>query len=269
MPRFPLPSIRLTNDRLAPCLSIGLLAVTLGLAAPAAGAQGIEFKPGESQWGIGLGADAQRDRYREMGNETQGIPLIYYENHWVRVMGPSVELKLPSAGPVSFRVKARYALDGYEASDSPHLAGMAERESSVWVGGEAIWRTPFVNLSAELLTDASSHSEGHRFRLQADRRFTYGQFSFTPRIAAIQLDEEYVGYYYGVNASEARVGRPQYAGDAAVNMEVGLRIDYALTPKQNFFLDLRSTRLADEIQDSPLVDRSTRPGLRLGYLYRF
>jgi outer membrane protein len=269
MPRFPLSSLRLAPGRVAPGLPACLLTVAFAMAAPAAGAQGLEFKPGESQWGIGLGANLQNDRYRDMGDETQGIPLIYFENHWVRVMGPSVELKLPSAGPVSFKVKARYAMDGYEASDSPYLVGMAERKSSAWVGGEAVWRTPLVNLSAEVLTDASGHSEGHQFRLQADRRFAVGRFSFTPRVAAVQLDEEYVGYYYGVNASEVRVGRPRYEGDATVNMEVGLRIDYALTPKQNLFLDLRSTRLGDEIKDSPLVDRSTQPGLRLGYLYRF
>jgi outer membrane scaffolding protein for murein synthesis (MipA/OmpV family) len=52
-------------------------------------------------------------------------------------------------------------------------------------------------------------------------------------------------------------------------MEVGLRIDYTLSPKQNAFLDLRSTRLGDSMKDSPLVDRSSQTSLRVGYLYRF
>lgn len=263
------PSHALSKSHLAASLPAGLLTLAVAMTSPGALAQEPQFKRGESQWGIGLGVDVQRKAYRDMGNDTQGIPLIYFENHWVRVLGPSVELKLPPAGPVSFRLKARYSLDGYEASDSPYLAGMAERESGFWVGGEATWHTPFVNLSAELMGDASGKSEGRQFRLQADRRFAYGKFSFTPRLAAVQLDEKYVGYYYGVNASEAIPGRSQYGGDSTVNMEVGLRIDYTLSPTQNVFLDLRSTRLGDGVKDSPLIDRSSQTGLRVGYLYRF
>ena len=48
-----------------------------------------------------------------------------------------------------------------------------------------------------------------------------------------------------------------------------LRVDYRLSARQNVFLDVRSTRLGDGIADSPLVDRSTQTGLRVGYLYRF
>ena len=35
------------------------------------------------------------------------------------------------------------------------------------------------------------------------------------------------------------------------------------------FLDVKATRLADEIKDSPLVDRSTENSVLFGYLYRF
>ncbi len=262
------PAFRsLPRRRIARRLSVIALAATA--TASGAFAQERVFKRGDTEWGVGLGVDVRQEPYRDMDNSTQGIPLLYFENYWVRVLGPSVELKLPSAGPVDFRLKARYSLGGYEASDSPALAGMAEREDGVWLGGEAIWRTPFVNLSAELMADASSHSEGRQFRLQADRRFDIGQFSFTPRLAAIQLDQEYVGYYYGVNAAEAAAGRPRYDGDSTLNLELGLRVDYRLSAKQNLFLDLRSTRLGDGITDSPLVDRSTQSGLRVGYLYRF
>lgn len=263
------PSHPLSTARLAMGLPAGLLTLAVAMTSTGVRAQAPEFKRGESQWGIGLGVDVQQEPYRGMDNDTQGIPLIYYENYWVRVLGPNVELKLPSAGPVSFRLKARYSGDGYEVSDSPYLIGMAEREGGFWLGGEATWRTPFVNLSAELMADASGNSEGRQFKLQADRRFGYGKFSFTPRLAAIQLDREYVGHYYGVNASEVMAGRPQYGGDSTVNMEVGLRIDYALSSKQNIFFDVRSTRLGDAIKDSPLVDRSSQTGVRVGYLYRF
>ena len=41
------------------------------------------------------------------------------------------------------------------------------------------------------------------------------------------------------------------------------------TTRERAERDLRSTRLGDGIADSPLVDRSTQTGLRVGYLYSF
>lgn len=42
-----------------------------------------------------------------------------YENHWVSLLGTTLDLKLPTAGPMSFRLRARYLDEGYEAEDSP------------------------------------------------------------------------------------------------------------------------------------------------------
>lgn len=246
-----------------------LLVLTLVLGASGAWAQENQAQRSDVHWGLGLGVDVHQRPYRGADNETWAIPLIYYENTWVRWLGPNLDFKLPSAGPVLLRLKVRYSLNGYEASDARELHGMAERKDGFWLGGEALWRTPFVNLSAELLSDASGYSEGLQFKLQADRRWGFGQFHLTPRLAAVQLDSAYVDYYYGVNASEVASGRPRYEGDSTVNVELGLRVDYSLWPGQNLFLDLRGTRLGDAVTDSPLVDRSSPAGLVLGYLYRF
>jgi outer membrane protein len=197
------------------------------------------------------------------------IPLLSYENKWVSIFGPGIDLKLPSAGPVSFRLRARYADNGYEASDSPFLAGMQERKDGFWLGGAAIWRNDIANVSAELLGDGSSNSKGSKFRLAVDHRFQAGNFDITPRLAVTRLDQKYVSYYYGVNAAEVRAGRPFYQGGSAVNMEAGVRVGYALAPRQSVFIDLSTTSLGSSIKDSPLVDRSSQTGVRVGYLYRF
>jgi outer membrane protein len=225
---------------------------------------------GASQWGLGLAVLGERAPYRDIKYETGVLPLISYENRWVSVLGPTLDLKLPSAGALSFRLRARYGLgEGYEAADSPFLTGMEERKASFWVGGAAMWRTDLANLSAELLGDASGNSKGLRFKLGVDRRFQYGAFDFTPRLAAVWMDQKSVSYYYGVTAAEATAGRPFYEGSSTVDVEAGLRVGYALTPKQTIFLDLSATRLGSSVTDSPLVDRSTLTTVRAGYLYRF
>jgi outer membrane protein len=252
-----------------PLFSLFLLAAFAQQPAGAQQQQPAQAEAEASPWGLGLAVGTERQPYRGIDNKTVGVPLVSYENKWVSISGLSADLKLPSAGPVSFRLRARYSLEGYEASDSPFLAGMDERKDGLWLGGAAVWRNDIANLSAELLGDASGNSKGSKFRLMVDRRFQAGSFDITPRLAATRLDEKYVSYYYGVNAAEVRAGRPFYQGGSAVNLEAGLRVGYALAPRQTLFLDLSSTRLGSSIKDSPLVERSSQSGVRVGYLYRF
>ncbi|HEX7866123.1 MAG TPA: MipA/OmpV family protein [Variovorax sp.] len=222
-----------------------------------------------SQWGVGIGVSMERKAYREFNDKTQAMPMLTYENKWVSVAVPGVDVKLPSAGPVSLRLRARYAGDGYEANDSPYLAGMNKRKGGIWLGGAAIWHNDIANLSAELLADGSGNSKGTRFEVQIDRRFSSGVLGFTPRLAAHWVDRKYVDYYYGVTGAEARSDRAAYAGKATASIEVGLRVDYAVASNQTVFLDVSATRFGSGIKNSPLVSRSNQAGVRLGYLYRF
>ncbi len=76
-------------------------------------------------------------------------------------------------------------------------------------------------------------------------------------------------YYHGVTAAEARAGRAAYRADATANVEVALRLDHRLAPQHTAFADVGAMALGREIKNSPLVDRSTVPQVRLGYMYRF
>jgi len=255
--------MRFLRPRRAPlwaaCLSAGLPLSSLAADEP----------PADSHWGLGLAASVSQRPYRDADNKTRALPLLVYENRWVRIGGPGIDLKLPPAGPVSFALRARYAFDGYEQDDAPILAGMAERKDSFWLGGAAKWHNGIVDLSAEWLGDVSSHSKGQQFKLQLDRSFRTGAFEFTPRLAATWLDRKYVDYYYGVTAPEVTAGRPFYEGRATVNAEVGLRTVYGLAPRHAVSLDLSTTRLGAGITDSPLVERRNVSSVRLGYIYRF
>ena len=245
-------------------LLVACLAASLPLPALAA-----DEPAADSQWGVGLGVAVSQRPYRDADNETRALPLLMYENRWVRIGGPGIDLKLPSAGPVSFALRARYAFDGYEQGDAPILNGMAERKDSLWLGGAAKWRNEVADLSAEWVGDASGNSTGQQFKLQLDRSFRAGAFQFTPRVAATWLDRKYVDYYYGVTAPEATAGRPFHEGEATVNAEVGLRTVYALAPRHALSLDVGTTRLGTGITNSPLVERRNVSRVSFGYAYRF
>src|SRR5687768_15921840 len=85
------------------------LALTV-LAAAAAGAaeqqgDGPDGGPGgpggpgdESKsysWGLGLAGISQQLAYTDIDRDTTAVPLIYFENRWVQLFGPFLDIKAP------------------------------------------------------------------------------------------------------------------------------------------------------------------------------
>lgn len=254
-----------------PLIALALLMATL---APGS-AQASGPDPESSAWGLGLGAISMQKPYKGMDRDNKAVPMIYFENEWLRVFGPGLELKLPEfeidgSQRIEFSLLTRYDGSGYKAKDSSFLSGMAKRKNGVWVGGKASWKNEFAELTAEWAADASGASKGQRFELGLEKDFRFGQrVMLTPRLSASWLDKKYVDYYYGVRAAEASAGRAAYAGTGTMNAEVGLRTMYMFDRKQSLFLDLGVKALGQEIKDSPLVDRRQENRVFLGYLYRY
>ena len=228
---------------------------------------------GSTQWGVGVAVTGSQELYRGAGNDNSGLPLLYVENAWLRIQGATADIKLGTwnLGSTSLNLTGRlkYAGDGYEAIDSPQLAGMEDRDGGLWGGATLSWNTPIARAQLEWLGDASSNSKGQQIQFQVDRRYSFGSVAVTPRIQAQWLDKKYVDYYFGVRAGEALAGRPQYAGKSAATFGIGLRFDYQVAPKQTVFLDLSTTGLPSAIKNSPIVERSSVSKVGVGYLYRF
>ncbi|WP_339536764.1 MipA/OmpV family protein [Comamonas sp. MYb21] len=146
-----------------------------------------------TQWGLGLAAGVFQQPYAGSDNKNRALPLLYVENSWLRIAGPTADVKLGTLqgryGSLSFTGRLKYDGVGYEAKDSPILIGMDKRKESFWAGGSVIWNTSIARTSLELLGDASGNSKGKQLQLQVDRRFNFGALSFTPRVQAQWLDK--------------------------------------------------------------------------------
>lgn len=256
--------------------SAAAVCVAAPLSALAAGPGGPDGKDdGSSTWGLGIGAVSTQKAYKDIDRDNTVLPMIQYENRWLRVFGPGLTVKLPrwDVAPghrVDFGLVAKWDGAGYEADDAPILNGMAERKGGIWVGAKAAWKSDFAELGAEWTADASGHSKGQRLGLSLERSFRVGQnVMLTPRLGAHWLDKKYVDYYYGVSAAEANANRPAYEGKSTVNLEAGLRTTFMLDASNSLFVDLNATALGKGITDSPLVDHKVMPAALVGYLYRF
>jgi len=245
-------------------------ALTVGLAVslPVFAQDQDDSSANTSRWGVGIGAVMLERPYKDYDNEVKPVPVLYFENRWLSVNSGRVDFKVNASDALSFRIRARYALDGYDPDDSSYLQGMEERDDSAWVGGAIVWNNSLAEVSAEYLTDAMNNSGGSRGRVQVERRFGK-RFGVTPHVAAELVDQKFVSYYYGVRPEEATLDRPAYEGDATVNVEGGLRFDYNPSRRHTLFLDVSAVRFGSEIADSPLVERSSQGRLSAGYMFHF
>ncbi len=228
-----------------------------------------------TQWGLGIGAVNSQHAYKGMERETKALPLIRFENEYVKVGGLGLEVKLPSlelgqGNRVKFGIVGKGEMGGYKAGDAPILAGMAERKGGFWAGAKAEWENEIVDVSAQWTADTSGKSKGQKFSLGFEKKWRLGQqVMVTPYVTAHWLDKKYVDYYYGVRASEVAAGRAAYTGDSGVNVDVGLRTMYRFDRHHGVLVDVGVTSLAKSIKDSPLVDRKSTNRVVLGYMYSF
>lgn len=258
-------------------LALGLGFSSLGALAQGPGGPG---GPDDSGFSLALGVAGMSSQkaYQGIDRDNLLLPMIHFENQYIGLFGPNIEFKLPGfelgeAHEFNFSLLGHYDFGGYgkdEIRDTPILNGMAERKGGFWAGAKLDWSNPLVDVSAEWLADTSGHSDGQRFSLTLERSWFFGhRFMLTPRMTASWLDDDYVNYHYGVRANEVRPDRPAYTGEAAINIEYGVRGIYMFNMQHSLFLDAGVTYLADEIKRSPLIGRSSENTLFFGYMYRF
>ncbi|MGH8778040.1 MipA/OmpV family protein [Paraburkholderia sp.] len=220
-----------------------------------------------THWGLGVGAGVESAPYKGYGAKFSPLPLIYFDDKWVHVLGTTLDLKVGTWSNVSVALRGKFAIgDGYKGSDAPILNGMQNRNGAFWYGPTVAWRTAFGTLSADFLAGGNKGLTAH---IDFGKSFDYGDFSFEPHAGVEWQSRKYVDYYYGVRPSEVRSGRPEYNGTSTYNMSVGTRVDYRITAHQSMILDVGVSHLGSGITDSPLVGKRFVPEARIGYLYRF
>ena len=114
--------------RRATLSSAAVWCVSAPLSALAAGPGPDDGKDGNgSTWGLGLGVVSTQKAYRDFDRENRALPMIQYENRWVRVFGPGLTVKLPGVqlGPTQRLELRRERLRG-ERCAHPQRHGRAQ-----------------------------------------------------------------------------------------------------------------------------------------------
>lgn len=223
-------------------------------------------------FGIGMGVSNALSEYKEKSEDDEGLGFIYFTYQGDRVRLDEEQF----AYDVYRREKARFSLvaesngQGFESDDKTIFKGLNERDSSLELGVEASLSLLGGDLRFAALKDASDAHDGEIFKLSYDKTFTSGKWSFVPKVGVSRFSEEFVDYYYGVNATEVTSDRGIFQGKAATVSFAGVKVDYTISPRFNFTSSLFAVALPDEIKNSSLTkDNSSKLNAFIGVEYKF
>ena len=235
--------------------------------------------PGPSWgWGAGIFAISSQKGIKGLARDNIIFPMVTYENEYISVFGPNLDIKLPSyeispEQQLEFKLSAGFDFGGYDDSDirdTPILQGMDEREGGFEAGMQMDWKNPWVDVSAKWMTDVSGDRDGNKASLEFGKNWMFDQqFMISPHAGVTWHDDNYVDFHYGVRRHEATANRRAYIGKATLNIDYGIRVAYLIDPNSSVFVDFSVTSFGDEIKNSPLVDRSSENSVMFVYMYKF
>lgn len=224
------------------------------------------------QWkfGVGVGVISQKSPYKDVGTETNPFPVIYAQKGNFSLLGNQAEYQFYGNEILQFKVLGQYRLEGYEAGDSNYLTDMDEREGALELGLGASFNTPSGTWSTSILTDVSSTHEGYELALGWEKPFQLSpKWMIKPSAELSWRSSDLNNYYYGVKSNEATANRAAYSADSGMMYSAGVDALYFIDKQQTVQLGLGITSWDNEIDDSPLVERSSTPEVKAAYTFRF
>lgn len=223
------------------------------------------------QIGVGLGAIIQESPYRGADAvDAMPLPVLVYIGERLQVTGTRIAWTF--AGTPALRVAAVGSLrfGAYSEADSPLLAGLGDRQTSLFGGLAATADLPGgFETQVSYQHDLMDELKGGVARLEFSKGWTWHMLRFTPSIGLNWTSQAVTDYEFGVPEDRARLQRPAYRADEAWNPEVGLSIQAELTPTWRVFSRIGMEFLDDTIQQSPLVDRDRMASGFIALTYTF
>jgi outer membrane scaffolding protein for murein synthesis (MipA/OmpV family) len=235
----------------------------------------VDAEPGTVGLGFGLrfGDSPYKgiDNIASINNDNNSdlVPLYQYNGKRLFFHGTSAGLRLVDRPGIAIDAVADYRFDRLETDANPFFKGLKDREQTVDGGLSISLRQPWGTLRATALTDLLSRHNGEEYSLSYSRGFRTGNLQLRPYASYIYQSADLLDYYYGVDADEATVSRPEYSPGADDFWRLGLNASYRLTPGWHLHANLGFEAVPDSARDSPLTDKDHLLSGFVGASYQF
>jgi len=209
--------------------------------------------------GVGLGAIGRSSPYLGSTESVyQLIPTIAYVGDRLQWLGPEITLGLAGSDRARLALGASYRIGSYEADDSPFLADLGDRESTLLLGPGLEFDLPRgFELEAAYRHDALDRIGGGIAELALSRGFQAGIVRFSPELSLSWTSSDISNHEFGVPEEASSQDRPAYAPGAATTLGLGVSGVGELTEDWRAFLSLTGELLDSKVRRSPIVEGDT------------
>lgn len=217
---------------------------------------------------IGLGVYDTRSIIRGRNESATVLPYAYADYGRLFARIDTFGIKTMKLGYGYLELAGRVELDGFKAN-TPGLQGLSERKNSLPLGIGTLQETPLGALFINAFYDVNK-SNGNLLEFTYVGKLARQNITIYPQAGAEYLSKQYVGYYYGVSATEATASRHvRYQPGGAFNPFVAAMVETKITADWNLNLFVRHKWLASAIYDSPIVGRKGMDTVFASFAYRF
>ncbi|TNJ33908.1 MipA/OmpV family protein [Arenimonas terrae] len=228
----------------------------------------VQAQEGPPRWTFGVIAADRDAPYTGLDEDLLVVPLVRFEGERFYLRGLRAGWRLVDTPGYELAVIGQARFDGYDAEDSPFLAGMSDRRASLDLGLASTWTSKKLGaLELSGVVDALDRSGGAELAASWNLLFRAGGWTVVPGASLRWQSEDMVDYYYGVRAIEGIVGRPPYYGEAALTPDVSVLATLPFAKRWTFFVRASHAWLPSEISDSPIVDDESSTALFVGLGY--
>jgi len=217
---------------------------------------------------IGAAAYYTRSIVRDKSEPATVLPYGYFDYGRAFLRIDTFGIKTARIGYGYLELAGRVTLDGFK-TDTAGLRGLGNRQNSMPLGIGTFQETPIGGFFINAFHDVGK-SRGNLFEAIYVGELKSSRFVFYPQVGAEYLSGQYVGYYYGVSATESTASRyAAYQPGGAFNPFLAVLVDTTLTKDYHLNFYLRHKWLAGAISDSPIVGRKGMDTAFISLSYRF
>ncbi len=234
---------------------------TVVIATMALIASATAYAEGESIFDgltLGLGVNYSDNGYVEYDREVLPMPLISYESKYLSIDGMSI------AGNIinnkKHRLSAIVSYDGMPF-DPDNAKGvykyLDKRKDSILAGGAYTFTwSELLPISIEVQTDIANRHNGTKAEIALSLPILMDKILIIPTTGVEWTSDKYNQYYYGVSSAEAaKTGLATYHPKESMQPFIDVACIYSLSEHWKIMANLLTRYNADEIYDSPMIDK--------------
>lgn len=224
-----------------------------------------------TNWSLGLAAVSGNSPYRGYDEKIWPIPAVNYDSSQYYLQGLSAGFYLVKNQAYDLSIDASIATNYFDPSDTTNtqLKKLKTRDPSLMAGLRFRHRADWGLVQVNVAHDVGSNA-GQNAQFEYGYPITGSKLSLTPSVGESWDSSKFNAYYYGISYNDAaRSSLAAYRPGASWSPYAKVTATYQITLRWSAFAQVRYTRFADQISNSPMVDSKGVASYLVGALYHF